>query len=1115
MKLHETPFLTSDLLMARVKQRDFKTKDWRRHEEVTVRAQGGQVFLRQDDRIVELELVPESGAMLQYALSNTALWHLDTLKPGLVYLRVVPVQNILDECSMAFVVDVRTAESLRMLRVVDTTDVKDSIAWLQDEFLCEVPGSSSVRSFMPMRDRPDERRFQLLGRKHVLDLSKDAQGVLWVERVSTRKINTDIAWVLAEGEIRFIDHAQELGCINENSTGRLETVTSTFGTYLDLWKTYGEREWQRTVKRAASIQALAYTRCEPLSDEGGGWRLLGDPDAMRAMARRWRELSEDDDQIEIAAEAPDWNSEQYNDLAASAQPRRSPLRAKPKWRDGELLLELESPDDLPSRGYVYLSVTGDRTQQSRRIKARQFIESGRGVPGLRALLQDQPIPMVRPSRLPALTTYARASFRSGRPTDKQEEAIRVALNTPDVALIIGPPGTGKTQVIAALERRLSELNESQSIAQDVLISSFQHDAVENALERTDVYGLPAIKVGKGRDSSRSDSVDGWRKAKAEQVQQHLDALLASNPALAPLRDLGKSINDLLMLGCPPEHRAESFARVTSLVEDLGVMARIRVPSAWIDRWEEATDSTVSLRVSSLANGVDAERRKGLRRAVRAIRVTPEGAADDGRARLMNVRVRLSAIMGVLDDQDLQTLDKTCATEVLPIEMLPALVEMKSRMLDRLASDVRTHEERLQLPDALKTLLRELQDFIQEKVISTPHGRASVLERYADALASSPNSVRSAVAQYSSIVGATCQQSASRQMALLKDGREDSLDSLRFSSVIIDEAARANPMDLFVPMALARRRVVLVGDPRQLPHLLDADIEDEITAERGEQISSDIYKKSLFERLWRQFQKREASDGFSRVVMLDTQFRMHPRLGDFVSKQFYERPGLGRVKSGLLESDFMDDVPGLGRAVCSWIHVPHSKGPEERKGSSRLRGVEAIRVAEEVSRLMDTLSPEMSVGVITFYAAQRDAINEALSSPRRGITEKAETGWIIKPSMAANAVCTERLRIGTVDAFQGKEFDVVLLSTVRSNTVKLAASVDDGDESQREAFEKQASAKFGHLRSSNRLNVAMSRQRRYLLVVGDADMYRGDVAMKAVPEMCDFLELCEAESSRVS
>lgn len=212
---------------------------------------------------------------------------------------------------------------------------------------------------------------------------------------------------------------------------------------------------------------------------------------------------------------------------------------------------------------------------------------------------------------------------------------------------------------------------------------------------------------------------------------------------------------------------------------------------------------------------------------------------------------------------------------------------------------------------------------------------------------------------------------------------------------------------------------------------------------------------------------------------------------------------------------MDDVPGLGRSVCSWIHVPHAEGEEDRKGSSRVREAEAKRVAEEVSRLLQVLPPEMSLGVITFYSAQRDAINEALSAPRHGVTERAEGGWIIKPSIASNAVCKERLRIGTVDAFQGKEFDVVLLSTVRSNKVKLVGPIDESDESQLEAFDKQASSKFGHLRSANRLNVAMSRQRRYLLAIGDADMYRDDLAVKAVPEMCEFLELCETESRRVS
>ena len=321
-----------------------------------------------------------------------------------------------------------------------------------------------------------------------------------------------------------------------------------------------------------------------------------------------------------------------------------------------------------------------------------------------------------------------------------------------------------------------------------------------------------------------------------------------------------------------------------------------------------------------------------------------------------------------------------------------------------------------------------------------------------------------------------------------------MKSLQFGSVIIDEAARANPLDLFVPMALASRRIVLVGDHRQLPHLLDSEIEDEIRAERGDQASSKVYRDSLFERLWRQLQQRAAADGFSRVVMLDTQFRMHPRLGDFVSRQFYERAGLGQVHSGRPASDFEWLVPGHGSSVCAWIDVPQVKGLEDRFGASRRRQVEARRVANEVSRLLKELPEDKSIGVITFYAAQRDEILAALGGS-----------------------LPKRLHVGTVDAFQGKEFDVVVLSVVRCNTLPLAASslsegcTPDETEQRRSAQERVWSRKYGHLRTANRLNVAMSRQRRLLIAVGDRAMFEGEAAREAVPEMCALLDFCDAEA----
>ena len=88
-------------------------------------------------------------------------------------------------------------------------------------------------------------------------------------------------------------------------------------------------------------------------------------------------------------------------------------------------------------------------------------------------------------------------------------------------------------------------------------------------------------------------------------------------------------------------------------------------------------------------------------------------------------------------------------------------------------------------------------------------------------------------------------------------------------------------------------------------------------------------------------------------------------------------------------------------------------------------------------------------------------------------------------------------MGTVDAFQGKEFDVVLLSMTRSND--LAADQP-----------KLLRRKYGHLMLENRLCVAMSRQKRLLIVVGDGGMLIGEQAAQAVPGLVRFLKLCEGD-----
>jgi superfamily I DNA and/or RNA helicase len=333
-------------------------------------------------------------------------------------------------------------------------------------------------------------------------------------------------------------------------------------------------------------------------------------------------------------------------------------------------------------------------------------------------------------------------------------------------------------------------------------------------------------------------------------------------------------------------------------------------------------------------------------------------------------------------------------------------------------------------------------------------------------------------------------------------------SVVFDTVIIDEAARANPLDLMIPMAMASKRIILVGDHRQLPHLLEPDVEEELVEQQklNEEQREEL-KESLFERLVKSLRQLQDNnpDQPKRVIMLDTQFRMHQVLGDFISQNFYENHRLPAIKSQRPDSDFVHGVPGYEEKVCAWLDVPASAGVQERGpgGQSRQRRPEARRIAIEAKKIMDNC-PQLSVGVITFYSAQRDCIFEELAY--LGVAERSANGYVISPEYRALSVGDnigkERFRVGSVDAFQGKEFDVVLVSLVR--TLKPDFRIDRLDYAEKQ---KALNRAYGFLLLDNRLNVALSRQRSLLIMVGDLEVATHPVTRSAVPALVALEQLC--------
>lgn len=202
-------------------------------------------------------------------------------------------------------------------------------------------------------------------------------------------------------------------------------------------------------------------------------------------------------------------------------------------------------------------------------------------------------------------------------------------------------------------------------------------------------------------------------------------------------------------------------------------------------------------------------------------------------------------------------------------------------------------------------------------------------------------------------------------------------------------------------------------------------------------------------------------------MLEDQYRMHPVIGDFVSSCFYD----GKLRSKATEESKAHNLGIFDDKPVAWIDVPARAGEEKKVGTSRKRPAEVDRVIETVQRIYEQ-NPKFTIGIITFYLAQANEIDARLKSFPIEFQQHVECG--------------------TVDAFQGKEFDVVILSTVRSNSYL------------------NHRKRVGFLDNPNRLCVAFSRAKRLLIVIGDAETVAGSATHPVISSFESFCELCQKE-----
>ncbi len=267
-----------------------------------------------------------------------------------------------------------------------------------------------------------------------------------------------------------------------------------------------------------------------------------------------------------------------------------------------------------------------------------------------------------------------------------------------------------------------------------------------------------------------------------------------------------------------------------------------------------------------------------------------------------------------------------------------------------------------------------------------------------------------------------------------------LDDRRFDLAVIDEAAQALEAACWIPIHKARR-VVLAGDHLQLaPTIL------------SEAAARDGLARTLFLRL------AENPLTAPALAMLTTQYRMHASIMGWSSDAFYA----GRlVAAAHVRTHRLADLPGVETTADTVVPLlfldtagcGHDE-TQERDDASKANPGEAAIVKAHVQALLRAGVAAADIGVITPYNAQVQLLREHFAAH-------------------------DDLEVRTVDGFQGREKEAIVLSLVRSN----------------------AEGEVGFLADHRRLNVAVTRARRHCALVGDSATLARDPVLGGLLSHC--------------
>lgn len=622
------------------------------------------------------------------------------------------------------------------------------------------------------------------------------------------------------------------------------------------------------------------------------------------------------------------------------------------------------------------------------------------------------------------------------PNPSQQEAILKGIKSKDVFLVMGPPGTGKTTVILewikyfVLEKHLR-----------VLVSSQNNKAVDNVLER--IIEEPDIDVLRiGSEAKLQENVKQCMfENKISELRKNISS--ASRENLKKLNNLQED-NEAL---------CEKLKNISELNTQIDISKKVldgKIKSNLLKSFEWCNDIASQAEKTKKSFASENQKTQKLSEELKKLNNISNGIVKKLLFLVIFIFQKLfNRSVNKLQEykRDLASLEIDYKNQIKlyneiyknikqnEFELYRVAIERHDVAIDdaiiccckfnefRLEKLTNEHIKNMIQNSKFNELAEELcEDSVRAKKTS------EIIKSWAEEMDIDQNyALNEIIMQSVNLVGATC----------IGINSQKRFSDLQFDVTIIDEAGQIQIHNALVPMSVSNK-LIMLGDHKQIPPTADEEV---LKALEDRSIETELYEKSLFEVMYENLPE-------SNKQMLDTQFRMPGEVADIISEWFYD----GQYLSSDIKRGIKSVLPSISDKPFIVVDTGDSDERYETEVSKgdmkeRFNDVECDVIVKICKKLAEQNYDLSEVGVISALKAQVNRIKEKL------IEAGFEKG-------AVNEM------VATLDSFQGQERNVILYSFVRS--------------SKRSKHQNR----IGFLTEIRRLNVAMSRCKKTIVMIGD-------------------------------